>query len=134
MLGGVLGLIVVLLVVGIVVFVQKILPPVNAANDYLDDLRDQDYEAAFDRLCAAEQNDSSPRTLEGIVETQPVLEDLDEFSVNAFNVDLDGDRAQVEVDLDPDNFSNRSSVFVLELVKEDGDWRPCGEIAGFQAE
>ena len=128
-----LGVIVVLLVVGIVVFVQKILPPVNAANDYLDDLRDQDYEAAFERLCEAEQNDSSPRTLEGIVETQPVLEDLDEFDVDAFNVDLDGDRAQVDVDLDPDNFSNRNSVFVLELVKEDGDWRPCGEIAGFQA-
>jgi hypothetical protein len=47
-------------------------------------------------------------------------------------VNRDGDEATVDVDLDSED--SDSTYVTLNMVKEDGEWRPCGGIFGFEPE
>jgi hypothetical protein len=50
------------------IWIQKVKPPIDAANDYLRDISRGDYEAAFDQLCAQEKVDGSARSLADTVD------------------------------------------------------------------
>ena len=115
------------------VWIQKIKPPIDAANDYLRDISRGNYEAAFDQLCAQEQVDGSARSLERTVE-ELVVFGLDDYEVSPFEVHIDGSRATVEADLDADSFRRTDADVVRIRVEEiDGEWRPCGGRFGFVA-
>jgi hypothetical protein len=109
------------------VWITKIVPPIDAANDYMDDLADRDYQSAFERLCPLERIDASP---EGLASAVAFL-DLDEYEVSPFDVDRDGSRATVKVDLTPDVGSEEDRFLRLRLQEIDGEWRPCGGQYGF---
>ena len=107
-------------------WIQKIKPPIDAANDYLRDISRGDYEAAFDQLCAQEQVDGSARSLERTVE-ELVVFGLDDYEVSPFEVHIDGSRATVEADLNADSFGRTDADVVrIRLEEIDGEWRPCG--------
>jgi hypothetical protein len=124
---GAVGAIVGLAVASGTVWVTKIVPPIDAANDYVDDLSDRNYLRAFDQLCPAEQVDASP---EGLASAVADL-DLDDYEVSPFDVDRDGSQATVKVDLTPYIGSDEDRFVRLRLQEIDGEWRPCGGRYGF---
>jgi hypothetical protein len=111
------------------IWITKVKPPIDAANDYLRDISRGDYEAAFDQLCAAEKVDGSPRSLQEAV-GELVFFSVGDYEVSPFDVDIDGDRATVEADFDPDSSSD-ADIVDMRLRKIGGDWRPCGGRFGF---
>ena len=120
LLGGVLALVAILITTAIVVFTVKIKPPIDAANDFLADVEARDFDQAFNRLCAADQDELTPEILETAFGFGQVADDYD---VNFFGVDIDGSRATV--DFDSDGVGNDFDYFELPLRKEDGDWHVC---------
>jgi hypothetical protein len=123
---GAVAAIVVLAAASGTIWITKLKPPIDAANDYLRDLSRANYESAFDQLCPAEQIDASP---EGLADTVALL-GIDEYNVTPFDVDRDGSRATVKVDLTPDIGAGDRFVR-LRLREIDGEWRPCGGQYGF---
>ena len=111
------------------IWIQKVKPPIDAANDYLRDLSRGNYEAAFDQLCAREKVDGSPRSLADTIDRLTVY-GFDDYEVTPFGVHIDGDRADLEADLNPSNFNDTDKVRIR-LEKIGGDWRPCGGQFGF---
>jgi hypothetical protein len=109
-------------------WITKIKPPIDAANDYMRDLSHGDYEAAFDQLCPAEQADASSEGLAGAAAEL----NIDEYEVDPFDVNRDGGRATVRVDLSPDDFGSTDRFVRLRLERIDGEWRPCGPLYGFE--
>jgi hypothetical protein len=105
-------------------WMTKIKAPIGAANDYMRDLSNTDYEAAFDRLCPAEQVDASPESL-GRLDEQLLIE---EYEVSPFDVNRDGDTTTVKIELDPDTDGEFARLRLREI---DGEWRPCGGRFGF---
>ncbi len=106
------------------IWLQKIKPPIDASNDYLRDISNVDYEAAFDRLCPAERVDGSPQSLERL--DDELL--IDKYEVSPFDVNLDGSTATLRVELAPEDDGH---VVRLRLREIDGVWRPCGGRFGF---
>jgi hypothetical protein len=112
------------------IWIQKVKPPIDAANDYLRDISRGNYEAAFDQLCAQEKVDDSPQSLARTVDA--LVFSLSDYEVTPFGVRIDGSRATVEADLNPDNVGGTESDNVrIRLQKIDGTWRPCGGQFGF---
>jgi hypothetical protein len=109
------------------IWIQKVKPPVDAANDYLRDLSNADYQAAYDQLCAAEKVDASP---EGLARTVAALQ-IDKYDVSPFDVHRDGSGATVKVDLNPDTVGDSDRFVRLRLREINGEWRPCGGRYGF---
>lgn len=110
------------------IWIQKVKPPIDAANDYLRNLSRGDYEAAFDQLCAAEKVDASPERLAGAAADL----DVDEYEVSPFDVNRDGSRATVKVELSPDDLDGTDRFVRMRLEEIDGEWRPCGPLYGFE--
>jgi len=127
LLAGAVGAIVGLAIVSGTLWITKVKPPVDAANDYMRDLSNGNYEAAFDQLCAAEHVDASP---EGLARAVAPLR-IDEYDVDPFDVNRDGRRATVKVDLNPDTVGDNDKFVRLHLQEIDGEWRPCGGRYGF---
>jgi len=115
-LGALLAVIIALGATGTILFVQKIKPPVDAANDFLSDVDDGDLAAAFDQVCARDQDLLDQDDI-GVVYGL-----YDDFEVNPFDVDVDGDRATVGIDADG---LDSDEKLELPLRKEDDEWRPC---------
>jgi hypothetical protein len=115
------------------IWIQKVKPPIDAANDYLRDIERGDYEAAFDQLCAAEKVDGSPSSLGETVD-ELVFFTLSDYEVTPFDVHLDGNRARVEADLNPGIGRSDNDIVDIHLRKIDGEWRPCGGRFGFADE
>jgi hypothetical protein len=113
-----LGSIVVLAIGGSVLFVTKVKPPIDATNDFLAAIEADDFDTAHDELCSVDQDEFTPESLETLFG----LGFLDDYSVNPFDVDLDGDRATVSFDADG---TGETDYFEITLRKEDGDWRVC---------
>jgi opacity protein-like surface antigen len=112
------------------IWIQKVKPPIDAANDYLRDISRGNYQAAFDQLCAQEKVDGSPRSLAQTVDA--LVFSLSDYEVTPFDVRIDGSRATVKADLNPDNVGGTESDNVhIRLQKLDGKWRPCGGRFGF---
>jgi hypothetical protein len=112
------------------IWVQKVKPPIDAANDYLRDISRGNYEAAFDQLCAPEKVDGSPQSLAETVDA--LVFSLSAYEVTPFDVRIDGNRATVKADLNPDTVGGTESDNVrIRLQKIDGKWRPCGGQFGF---
>jgi hypothetical protein len=109
------------------IWIQKVKPPVDAANDYFRDLSHGAYADAFDQLCATEQVDASA---EGLARAVAAL-NIDEYDVSPFEVRRDGSRATIKVDLTPDTVGDSSRFVRLRLREIDGEWRPCGGRYGF---
>jgi hypothetical protein len=124
---GVVVAIVGLAVASGTIWIQKVKPPVDAANDYMRDLSNADYEAAFDQLCAAEKVDASP---EGLARTVAAL-NINEYDVSPFDVRRDGSHTTVKVDLTPNTVGDADRFVRLRLRQIDGEWRPCGGRYGF---
>lgn len=112
------------------IWIQKVKPPIDAANDYLRDISRGNYEAAFNQLCATERVDGSPRSLADTVD-RIVVFGVDEYEVSPFEVHIDGNRATVEADLSPGIGGGDSGNVRMRLQKIDGKWRPCGGQFGF---
>lgn len=112
------------------IWIQKVKPPIDATNDYMRDISRGNYEAAFDQLCAQEKVDGSPQSLARTVDA--LVFSLSDYQVTPFDVRIDGSRATVKVDLNPDNVGGTESDNVhIRLQKIDGKWRPCGGQFGF---
>ncbi|HUF84637.1 MAG TPA: hypothetical protein VMQ81_08620 [Acidimicrobiia bacterium] len=118
MLGAVLGAIVILAISGTVLFIQKIKPPIDAANEFLAAIEADEFDAAFDGLCSADQDAFTADELEVLFG----LGFLDDYSVNPFDVDVDGDRAKVSFNAEG---TGDDDYFEVPVRKEDGDWRVC---------
>lgn len=119
-----MGVIVLIIVAGGVLFVTRTLPPYQAANDFVDDLADNKFQAAADQLCAADQDDPDA----AISTVTRNFVGRDNVAVNPFGVDRSGDTATVDYtvsnDDTPDN-ADDSKTYELRVVNEDGDWKPC---------
>ncbi|MGI8795424.1 MAG: Rv0361 family membrane protein [Acidimicrobiia bacterium] len=115
-LGFVLAAIVILAISDGVLFVQKVKPPIDAANEFLGEVEADNLDAAIALLCSEDENvDEDDLFLAAIAS-------LDDYDVNPFGVDIDGDRATVKFDADG---LDEDEVIELPLRKEDGDWRVC---------
>jgi hypothetical protein len=115
------------------IYLTKMKPPLDAANDYMRALAHHDYRAALAQLCPAERADASEFALRQQREHgDPLLRNLEDWSISVFDVNRDGDHASVGVDVRPDD-SDQADVFTLLLDEVDGTWRPCGGIFGFEA-
>ena len=113
------------------IWIQKIKPPIDAANDYMRDISRGNYQAAFNQLCAQEKVDGSARSLERTVD-ELVFFSVSDYEVTPFDVRIDGSRATVKVDLNPDNVGGTDADEVrIRLEEIDGTWRPCGGQFGF---
>ena len=110
------------------IWINKVKPSIDAANDYLRHISNGDYQAAFDELCAQEKVDGSPQSLARTVGSFAFS--FSDYDVTPFDVRLDGSRATVKADL---NSSNRNSADVvrIRLQEINGTWRPCGGRFGF---
>ena len=116
------------------IWIQKVKPPIDAANDYLRDISRGNYEAAFDQLCASEKVDGSPRSLARTVD-RLVIFGVSDYEVSPFDVHIDGDRARVKADLNASNSGSTDADTVrIRLERINGDWRPCGGRFGFEDE
>jgi hypothetical protein len=117
-----LGVIVLAGVLGTVFFVSNTLPPYNASNDFIDDIRQGRFDAAADQLCRADQ-DNPDDALSVVTRTFP---GHDEIAVNPLSVSVDGDTATVEFTVTADNDdTGDGDTFELPLRKEGDDWKPC---------
>jgi hypothetical protein len=116
------GIVTFLLVIGIgivvlVVFVINLVTaPVDASNDFLDHLRDRQYQAASAQLCDASPYESA-RTLALRLERDgPITSfDLDQSSIT-------NDAGYVGGTIETGGVSHR---IVLDVAKEDGSWKVC---------
>ena len=115
------------------IWIQKVKPPIDAANDYLRDIRRGSYRAAFAQLCARERVDGSPRSLADAVD-RLVIFGVSDYEVSPFDVHIDGDRATVKADLNESSSGTGGNTVRIRLEKIDGDWRPCGGEFGFEDE
>jgi hypothetical protein len=112
------------------IWIQKVKPPIDAANDYLRDIKRGNYRSAFAQLCAQERVDGSPRSLAATVDRLAIF-GIQDYQVSPFDVHIDGARANVDADLNAGNFNDADKVRIR-LQKIDGTWRPCGGQFGFE--
>jgi hypothetical protein len=129
LLGGAVFGLVVLAGVAAVLWIQLVKPPIDAANDYIDAVLDGDFTDAYDQLCAEQQ--ASTGSPESLTQLRSYLlgNDFEDFEISPFDVNRDGDTASVDVN-DSDDFGGH--YVTLELVHEDGEWRPCGDFHGLE--
>lgn len=111
------------------IWVQKVKPPIDAANAYLRDISHRNYAAAFRQMCPRERVDGSPRSLADTVDRLAAF-GVRDYEISPFDVHIDGTRATVKADLHASNFNDADTVRI-QLEKIDGDWRPCGGQFGF---
>jgi hypothetical protein len=111
------------------IWVQKVKPPIDAANDYLRDISNGNYRAAFDQVCAQDKVDGSPQSLRGTVSA--LVFSFSDYDVTPFDVRLDGSHATVKADLNPGSSSSSADILRIRLQEIDGTWRPCGGRFGF---
>jgi hypothetical protein len=116
---AVLAVFVASIVVIVVLAITRIAPPIQATNDYLQDIANGDYTSAHDRLCAAQRATVSEATLarewQSFQSTFGSTEDL-----NVSPDDISRATPSTRVDVPGEN---RDLHF--EVRKEDGHWKIC---------
>lgn len=92
----------------------------DAVAAYLDDLRDGDYDDAYDKLCTDERDEETRAEFARRMETRPQLR---EFRVNDVGSTSDGDYT-VEVELTYDN-NETDTENITVIVDDDTDMKVC---------
>jgi hypothetical protein len=115
------------------IWVQKVKPPIDAANTYLRDISHGRYRAAFSQLCAQERVNGSPRSLADTVDRLVVF-GLDDYNVSPFDVHIDGSRATLKADLNESSGGSAANTVRIRMKKIGGRWRPCGGEFGFEGD
>jgi hypothetical protein len=120
---AVVGVGIVVAIAGTVLFVDRTLPPFDAANEFLDDLADSDVDRAAAQLCSSDREDAE----DAIGEVTSKFPGGDELYVNLLGVDREGDRAWVEftIKVGDDDDADNDRSYRLPIRQEDGEWRPC---------
>ncbi|MEM7322599.1 MAG: hypothetical protein AAF531_05905 [Actinomycetota bacterium] len=93
--------------------------PLDATNDYVANLDNGEYGAAYDQLCAASQA-ATPRDVWISEAADEIGGDITGYSYN--QIDIVNSRATVTGTIEVDG-ATLDSVFTL--VDEDGEWRIC---------
>ena len=106
-------------IAGTVLFVDRTLPPYNAAHEFVRDVIHGRTSAAAARLCAADREHSQDaidtvRSSFGF--------DATTITVNVLAVDRDGDRATVDYDVD---IPHDPTTYHLQMRQEGGAWKAC---------
>jgi hypothetical protein len=122
---GALVAIVAAAVIGTVLFVDNTLPPLDSANDFLNDLADARFQSAVDRLCVADR--ATPQ--DALTSVTRHFPGHNRVSVNPLDVDRDGDYATVGYTVSA-RASGPSDSYELPMVYEGGEWRPCPSATG----
>lgn len=120
----VLALILATGIAGTALFFTRTFPPIAATDDFTDDIAAGDFDAAFDQVCDRLRTADERRSFDEFARR---LSRADELSVDLLSVDRDGDAATVDVDA---TYDDDTVTTTLRLVREDGDWRPCGAETG----
>jgi len=114
------GVVAVAAIAGTVIFIDRTVPPYDAADTFLTDLADHHTEAARSQLCAADREHAEAAVSEV---TQHFFGGRTVFA-NPLGVDRDGDRATVEYSIDVRG-TDHSRTYDLPMREERGTWRPC---------
>jgi hypothetical protein len=116
------GLGILAVIAGTVLFVDRTLPPYDAAHEFVNDIIDGDRAAAADLLCANDR-ESSERAISlvrGSFGSSPAT-----ITVNALSVDRNDDRATVEYNVDVKNRDFGDHTVELSMREERGEWLAC---------
>ena len=119
--GVVLAVLVALGVVVVRGFVGGLEPAQEAAEAYADALVDQRWEDAHAMLCAAGAEESTAGELEASYGEPP----LTGSDVEAVNVTWSNGRTSGDATVVLESDGGVRERVVLDLVEEDGTWRPC---------
>jgi hypothetical protein len=111
--------ILVVTIAGTVLFFTQTYPPLSAAHDFTDEIRDGDFDDAFEQVCTPLR---TPALRDDFDQLARRLSRADDVSIDIFSVDRDGDRATVDFDA---TYGDDTFEATLPLVREAGDWRPC---------
>jgi hypothetical protein len=115
----VLAVLVLSIVVIVVLAVTRIAPPIQATNDYLQDIANGDYASAHDRLCATERATVSEATLARQWQSfQSNFGSTEDLNVTPDDISRSTPSTRVHVPGE-----NRDLHF--EVRKENGDWKIC---------
>lgn len=114
-----LGLTVLMVILGSILFVDRTLPPYHGAHDFLSDVIHGRGNAARARLCSADR-ENAERALNAVSSTFQGGKIL----VNPFDVDRTDDHALVSYSVDLPGTS-RSPSYDLPMRKEGGRWLAC---------
>ena len=117
--GGVVAfvvLVIVVIVVVVIFVINLVTAPVDASNEFLDHLRDRDYQTASAQLCAASPYESA-RTLASRLEVDGRIKsfDLDRSTVSNDSGFVGGTI----------NIGGVDHRIVLDVTKDDGSWHVC---------
>lgn len=116
---AVLTCILLVTIAGTVLFFTQTYPPLSATHDFTDDIRDGDFDDAFEELCVAVRR---PELRDDFDQFARRLYRADKVSIDPFSVDRDGNRATVDFDA---TYGDDTFDATLSLVRERGEWRPC---------
>ena len=108
-------------VAGTVLFFTNTYPPLEATQDFTDDLEDGDLAGAYAQMCDAYHDLFGEDHFEGFA--ADVLDGLINIEVDPFGVDRDGSNATV--DFTAHKRGDRSVGYRALLVQRGGDWRVC---------
>ncbi len=108
-------------VVVIVFAVRLIAEPIDTTNDYYADLKDGDYNDAYDQLCSSLQARYSPQDFIAIQRSDEGTKGrVSSYDFHEFHLEDDISTVTGDVDRGATRYDVR-----VQLHKEDGDWKIC---------
>jgi hypothetical protein len=107
-------------VAGTILFIDRTLPPLDAANDFIHDVIDQHQRAATSALCSADR-ERADRVISDVADT--FSESGAKVTVNPFSVDRTDGRATVEYTVAANGSADHT--YKLPLRLEHRDWKVC---------
>lgn len=119
-----LSIILVAVIAGTVLFVDRTLPPYDVAHEFIiDDLIERRFDDAARLLCDADQEDAESAIEEVLQVPSGDFNGRLLYSVNPLTVDRSGQVATVEYSVDPGAGPTRT--YELPMREENGEWRVC---------
>ncbi|WP_344085513.1 hypothetical protein [Luedemannella helvata] len=98
-------------------------PMRDAATGYLDDLRANNYETAYGRLCGRVRDQYSQAQFVAAVSARP----LTGYTVVGFNVANQNGLVDGNVTVERTNTDGTKVRHIIPMVKEGDTWRVCGD-------
>lgn len=120
MLAALLGVGILAAIAGTVLFVDRTVPPYDAAKDFLHDLGEGRRSKAVSQLCSADRESSEA----AISEVTQTFQNGRRILVNPLTVDRTDDRATVEYSIEVRG-DDENPEFELLMREENGTWRAC---------